>query len=233
MTEQQFRDKYVGKAVHCDTEEKAKELLTLAHSFGWTWPSGESLIEDTNWCIRKKHTCYSFDNNKTVGYARLDYYKSKGYEIVEFESEEKKVKKTKKVFDLGLFIDDSKNKKISKEMLMTAIQEWALECHGLTKKEMSEKCWNTHDVWMKEVEVKVSLTEHEIESLKALKVLGFNWIARDKNNELCAYNSKPTKNSFEYDTFDHLYYLKKYLFTFITWQDEEPTNIEELLCGLK
>ena len=40
MTEQEFRNKYVGKAVHCDTEEKAKELLKLAHGFGWKWNNG-------------------------------------------------------------------------------------------------------------------------------------------------------------------------------------------------
>ena len=43
MTEQEFMNKYVGKAVHCDTEEKAKELLKLAHGFGWKWPMADSL----------------------------------------------------------------------------------------------------------------------------------------------------------------------------------------------
>src|SRR5690606_11993145 len=38
---------------------------------------------------------------------------------------------------------------------------------------------------------KHELTSHEIDVLKALKTLGFNWIARDRNNNLYAYSIKP------------------------------------------
>ena len=105
-------------------------------------------------------------------------FKASLCEIVRFnlESEEKKVKKTKKVFDLGLFMDYMKNKKISNEEIMEDIELWALECHGLTGEEMNEKNYHVAPSWMKEVEVKVSLTEHEVEVLKALKVLGFEWL---------------------------------------------------------
>ena len=233
MILEQFKEKYVGKAVHCDTEEQANELLKLAHNSGWRWGSGKKLIKNTYWLERQENTCYVFYSDKTTILVSYEFYKPTGKEIVKFESEEKKVKNTKKVFDLGLFLDYMGNQKRSNEDIKKAVRDWALDCHGLTEKEMSKINKATVDSWMKEVEVKVELTAQEIEILKALKVLGFNWIARDKNNELCAYNLKPTKNSFEYDTFDHLYYLKKYLFTFITWQDEEATEIEELLCGLQ
>jgi len=34
MTKEQFDELYLGRAVHCDTEEKAIEFLSLAHEFG-------------------------------------------------------------------------------------------------------------------------------------------------------------------------------------------------------
>ena len=45
MTKQQFDDLYLGKAVHCDTEEKANKFLVLAHGVGYKWCNGESLLE--------------------------------------------------------------------------------------------------------------------------------------------------------------------------------------------
>ena len=61
----------------------------------------------------------------------------------------------------------------------------------------------------------------------------FNWIARDKSGALYVYTEKPRKNdtiwentsrSFELTYFNHL-------FQFITWNDSEPYNVEELLKG--
>lgn len=233
MTLEQFKEKYVGKAVHCDTEKKAKELLKLARDFGWDWRGGESLIEESYWRFHQEDTCYVFYFDKTTGWSLCEYYKSEDYEIVEFESEEKKVKNTKKVFDLGLFVDNKKQRGASLDEIINSIEVWVLECHGLTKEEMNKKNKIVLDKWLKEVEVDVQLTAHEIEVLKALKVLGFNWIARDGNNYLFAYEEKPTRSiEFFYEDGINMM-LDKDLFTFITWQDEEPTSIEELLCGLQ
>ena len=44
MTREEFNKLYLGKAVHCDTEEKADEFLALADSVGYRWFSGRSLI---------------------------------------------------------------------------------------------------------------------------------------------------------------------------------------------
>lgn len=221
MTEQEFRNKYVGKAVRCDTEEKAKELLRLAQSFGWKWAMTDSLWEG-------EYTCYRIRDTKNVTTADRDFYLEEGLKIAEFESEEKKVKKTKKVFDLGLFVTDRKQKR-SNEEIKNLIQDWALECHGLTEEEMSKINKATVESWMKEVEVDVELTEHEIEVLKALEVLGFNWIARDCDNTLFAYVSKPFKKGayFECNGGNNTG-LEKDLFEFVSWQDEEPTSIDEL-----
>lgn len=144
------------------------------------------------------------------------------------------MKKTKKVFDLGLFVDYMKNKKSNNEYVMSHIQRWALKCHGLTEEEMSERWCMTHNSWMKEVEVKVELTAHEVEVLKALKVLGLNWIARDEDGDLYAHRVKPVKEDNDWYSDDvDLVKLDSDLFAFIIKQDEEPTSIDGLYPQLQ
>jgi hypothetical protein len=75
------------------------------------------------------------------------------------------------------------------------------------------------------------LTQEQIKILKALKTLGFNWIARDKDNDLYAYNTKPKKLIYIWDEGSSVTSLN-YLtvrFDFIKWEDEEPINIDDLL----
>lgn len=61
----------------------------------------------------------------------------------------------------------------------------------------------------------------------------YKWIVRDKYNDIYLHNDRPKKYEDgwgscytveELDLFDHL-------FQFITWEDDEPYNIEELLNG--
>lgn len=81
----------------------------------------------------------------------------------------------------------------------------------------------------------MKLIDKEIEILKALKVLGYEWLARDENGELYAYYDKPTKDH------NYIFWMDDYhcfltngdtLFNFVKWADEEPTNIDNLLKGL-
>ena len=58
MTKQQFDDLYLGKAVHCNTEEKANTFLELAHSVGYKWSSGRSLLEYNYYSEYREKTCY-------------------------------------------------------------------------------------------------------------------------------------------------------------------------------
>lgn len=75
------------------------------------------------------------------------------------------------------------------------------------------------------------LTKREIDVLKALKTLGYEWLARDKDDELIAHKNKPDKHN-EIFWSNKLYLttrVDKDLFPFIKWNDKEPTNIDELL----
>ena len=78
------------------------------------------------------------------------------------------------------------------------------------------------------------LTDKEIEILNALKVLGYVWLARDRNSELYAFFNEPTKSYsvWDDDNEEERYYFpikEKDLFNFIKWEDEEPIKIDELL----
>ena len=72
MTKEQFHELYLGKAVHCDTEEKAKEFLSLAHGFGYKWRSGTFLIYTPRWSQHMEETTYVLRTDKTVTFHNVD-----------------------------------------------------------------------------------------------------------------------------------------------------------------
>lgn len=58
--------------VHTPTKEEAKELLAILHENGYKWCAGTSLIEDSNWEIYKKWTCYYISSY--VEYGKMHEY---------------------------------------------------------------------------------------------------------------------------------------------------------------
>lgn len=77
MTKEQFDSLYRDKAVHCPTEELANEFLELAKEFGYG-------IQGVNYGEHKEKTCFNIEDDE-VYYCALDWYKKKGYTIVEFK----------------------------------------------------------------------------------------------------------------------------------------------------
>lgn len=83
------------------------------------------------------------------------------------------------------------------------------------------------------------LETREIEILKALDLLGYKYIARDKGGNIFAYFPKPIKD-FQFWFFNinthpdkiQSIKLKSDLFSFVDWEDKEPTNISNLLSAL-
>lgn len=76
------------------------------------------------------------------------------------------------------------------------------------------------------------LTEDDITVLKALQIMGYHWIAEDKNGGISfAYIEKPTKYYDDGVWSNSSSYSVNYTFPFISWEDEEPTNIGWLLGG--
>ena len=71
-------------AVHCDTEEKAKDFLMECDKNDIKWEGGRYTPEFTKWDIFKEGTSYSyFINGITI--IRLDLDKAQGLKIIEWE----------------------------------------------------------------------------------------------------------------------------------------------------
>lgn len=70
-------------AIHCKTEEEAKQLLKWAHDQDLKWSDGQSYLDHTAYYRNEDNICYSFS---TGGYSNIDFYKSEGYDIIEFSS---------------------------------------------------------------------------------------------------------------------------------------------------
>lgn len=73
-------------------------------------------------------------------------------------------------------------------------------------------------------------TDRQKEIFKALKVLGFNWIARDKDNPVIAFDIKPDRRSICWYTTNckqaELFTKNtQEKFDFVKWEDEEPFEI--------
>lgn len=68
---------YKGKyAMHCKTEEEAKEFCDYLHSIGKTWHDGDSYQSNTLWYVSKKYTCYEFNDGyrgSVVNYIDRNY----------------------------------------------------------------------------------------------------------------------------------------------------------------
>lgn len=63
----------------CQTEEIAKQVLAVAHAYGWKWCSGNLFIDKTNWNQYKKGTYY----NIAIGeYCDFEYWKSRKCTII-------------------------------------------------------------------------------------------------------------------------------------------------------
>lgn len=71
-------------AVHCDTEEKAKDFLKKCDKEGIRWNTGEYTHEFTEWNKHKKETSYSYFI-KGIVMTRLDLDKEQGLKIIKWE----------------------------------------------------------------------------------------------------------------------------------------------------
>lgn len=76
----EFKNKYNKIAVHCKTEEEAKDFCKRMHEHGMKWCTGKSYMEKTNYEEYKGETCYA-------GFGMFSsywYYNSEGYKILEW-----------------------------------------------------------------------------------------------------------------------------------------------------
>ena len=82
---------------------------------------------------------------------------------------------------------------------------------------------------LEEYKKPVKLSKFEYEYLKFAKENEYNFIARDKNNNLYLYSNKPWKAENDWDYEDRTTPVFAELFKFVKWENESPMLIEELL----
>lgn len=76
----EFKNKDNKIAVHCKTEEEAKDFCRQMHEHGMRWCTGKSYMEKTNYEEYKGETCYI----RFGMFSSYRYYNSEGYEILEW-----------------------------------------------------------------------------------------------------------------------------------------------------
>ena len=78
----EFKNKDNKIAVHCKTEEEAKDFCRQMYKHGMEWESGNSYLSCTHYEVYKGETCYI-----GIGmFSSYRYYNSEGYEILEWWS---------------------------------------------------------------------------------------------------------------------------------------------------
>lgn len=76
----EFKNKENRIAVHCKTEEEAVDFCKQMHEHGMKWCGEYSYLDYTNYYIYAESTCYTAEGK----YCHENYYKKKGYTILEW-----------------------------------------------------------------------------------------------------------------------------------------------------
>lgn len=80
--------------IHCDTENKAVELLRMLHSYGYVWLSGDSLLAFSYWECYEKNTYYKADGYRlTYGTIAINLEK----EIITFDEFKERLNMEKEI----------------------------------------------------------------------------------------------------------------------------------------
>ena len=125
-------------AIHCNTEEKARELLNYLdkeHCITWSHRLNN---KDTAWKTFHKKTCYSYDTSDgTLGFCNYEYYKKNGTIIYEFEFQYPLTwidfkldnivihcKTDSQVNELSQWIYSNKDEEFTKEPLLCLAEGW-------------------------------------------------------------------------------------------------------------
>lgn len=82
------------------------------------------------------------------------------------------------------------------------------------------------------IDEEMKYTAEEKKYAKSLKEQGYNWIARDIDDYLYVYTDKPIKRDLAWMRDQGEFYLIDGRdFRPITWQDKEPTNIDDIISS--
>ena len=100
----EFKNKDNKIAVHCKTEEEAKDLCKQMHEHGMKWCNGESYLKNTNYNAHNKGTCY-YGNGEFLSRVFAEKY---NYKILEWSDYMQK-KFTKSDLKDGMVVEYNDN----------------------------------------------------------------------------------------------------------------------------
>lgn len=168
---EEFLNKDNKIAVHCKTEEEAKDFCKQMHEHGMKWYTGSSYLQDTRYEIYKDNTCYSSYGT----FCNCTYYSENNYTILEWSDYMKK-EFTKADLKDGMVVEyrEGKRRIVIGNMLIG-------EDGFLTLNSFDEKLEN------------IFFKEHSITKIyKIKKAKAFNYALENKNLELI-WERKETK----------------------------------------
>lgn len=101
-------------AVHCDTNEKAEDFISMLYSMGFRWENDDlaekHFTEDgtvtTKWEIKNKQTCYSITPTKIILFSSLYFYSSQGKIIIEYDDLFSNAENPDRIIDIECLKDD-------------------------------------------------------------------------------------------------------------------------------
>lgn len=223
-------EKMKGNVIHCNTKGKANLLLHTCKNKGWNIVGLENV-----WDRYETKTCFEIlIDTKNVHYCDLKYYKEENREVLEFENVIVPVKP--KICEI-LWVDINEEFEIRTTNGNKPLAfRYYINEYGQF---FNADGFNSPSVGMDTINGKFKIvkipkyTEEQKEVFKALKVLGYKYITRDKifgNDDLNAYSDKPNKSSNYWIANDEtkVAELNHNLFEFIKWEDEEPFEIPEV-----
>lgn len=76
----EFKNRENKIAVHCKTEEEAKDFCKQMHEHGMKWRNGESYLKNTNYNMYHERTCYYGSRE----YSSCDFAEEYNYKILEW-----------------------------------------------------------------------------------------------------------------------------------------------------
>lgn len=118
---------------------------------------------------------------------------------------------------------------------IAANQNYSVDCYRESDLDCSEclrlSLLELLEEYKEEYKKPVKLTKFEYEYLKFAKENEYNFIARDKDDRLFLYETKPWRGELVWKYTDSGIRIFKELFNFVKWEDEEPHLIDEILAN--
>ncbi len=242
-------------AVHCKTEKEAKDFCKQMHEHGMKWTIGNSYLDKTYFDEHKEETCYtgyvtfsSYYRYKTLNFTILewsDYFMSIKKEFTLSDLKDEMIVESREGnryivlgenfireegFNRKTIYDECFKNKKHNDLDIIAVyppsKNYGRGLNGMLTP-------NAKPIW--EEKKKIVIPD---DCKNILKIIDkkYNWIAKDSDGAVCIYKDKPVKEEkdwedrkYDFETLTKLF--DGSLFDWLSWDNEEPVNLREVLKG--